>query len=383
MAGLTAALALEQAGHETLVFEKSEFVASPTGGLALWPNAMKCLDSLGVGMRCREKAIPTAKTMCDWRGRLITDVNASLFERHFGEPVWTICRSELLIILKEALGRSRIRTGAECNGIETRGKRVRLRFKNHPDTWTDLVIGADGARSTVRTHCFPASPPLQYAGYATWQGVALLDSSDFPHGAFEAWGRGKRFGASLMNRGKVAWFATENTAQGTQLETGFYRENLRHLFAGWVDPVNQIIEKTPINQITRNEVYELPRLKHWVSGRIALLGDAAHAAVPNLGQGICQAIEDAVVLSWCLLKEECPEQALRRYQDRRQSRTRIVSKRSHLIGLLGQMANPLLCGLRNTFLRWVPKGLSLVPLRVIVNGKIGKIEKPFLHLGHF
>lgn len=133
----------------------------------------------------------------------------------------------------------------------------------------------------------------------------------------EAWGPGRRFGMVPIERGRVYWFATLNTPPGGRDEPRQARSTLLRLFGDWHLPIAALLEATPEEAILRNDILHRMPVRTWGTGRVTLLGDAAHPMTPNLGQGACQAIEDAVVLANCLRDAADPIQALRHYETRR------------------------------------------------------------------
>src|SRR5437588_2256134 len=167
----------------------------------------------------------------------------------------------------------------------------------------------------------------------------------------ETWGRGRRFGIVPMTAGRVYWFATSNAAEGGRDPHGKTRQALLQLFQGWHEPVEALIAAASENSILRNDIYDIDPLASYVQGRVSLLGDAAHPMTPNLGQGACQAIEDAVVLAACLATANDIKDALQEYDNRRVRRTARVVLQSRLAGDFCQLESPVTCTLRNWMLK--------------------------------
>jgi 2-polyprenyl-6-methoxyphenol hydroxylase-like FAD-dependent oxidoreductase len=136
------------------------------------------------------------------------------------------------------------------------------------------------------------------------------------------------------------------------------RADAMDCFQDWVSPIPELIEATD-DGILRNDIVDRRPLKSWGKGRITLLGDAAHPTTPNLGQGACQAIEDAVALAHCLGQGGDAESALRSYEESRIPRTTAITKKSLRVGIVGQLENPLACALRNAMIRITPSVISL------------------------
>ncbi|HEV8044616.1 MAG TPA: FAD-dependent monooxygenase, partial [Rubrobacter sp.] len=161
--------------------------------------------------------------------------------------------------------------------------------------------------------------------------------------------------------GRVYWFATRNAPEGEDDGPAGSRAALLGAFCGWHEPVEVLIRATDEDAILRTDIYDRDPLgKTWGAGRATLLGDAAHPMTPNLGQGACQTIEDAVVLARRLRAfRESGEAgdtagALRRYEVLRADRTAAIVRRSRRIGTVGQLENRFLCWLRDRTLKMVP-----------------------------
>jgi 2-polyprenyl-6-methoxyphenol hydroxylase-like FAD-dependent oxidoreductase len=163
----------------------------------------------------------------------------------------------------------------------------------------------------------------------------------------ETWGRGLRFGMLPIRNRRVFWYATHTCPAGGEDQEGERKARLSQLFGGWREPIEQLIAATDEGAILRNDIFDRRPVRHWGSGRVTLLGDAAHPPTPNLGQGACQALEDALVLSECLTEQREPVVALRAYEECRMRRSAAIIEQSYLFGKIGQWEHPLLCSLRD------------------------------------
>jgi 2-polyprenyl-6-methoxyphenol hydroxylase-like FAD-dependent oxidoreductase len=173
----------------------------------------------------------------------------------------------------------------------------------------------------------------------------------------ESWGRGQRFGYAPLADGRVYCFAVSNAPEGVD---GGSIEQLRHLFAGWHEPIPSLLAAVDGAGLMYHDLYDLPPLPTYVRGRVVLVGDAAHAMTPNLGQGACQALEDAVELGDCLARDD-----LAAYDGRRRARTRMITQRSARIGRVAQLQSPVAVMLRDAALRLSPSSAlprSLAPV---------------------
>jgi 2-polyprenyl-6-methoxyphenol hydroxylase-like FAD-dependent oxidoreductase len=223
----------------------------------------------------------------------------------------------------------------------------------------DTLVGADGLFSRIREAVLGPRPP-RYAGYTAWRAVARVGGME-PGTAFETWGRGRRFGALDIGGGRTYWYAAENAPQGGRdLDA---RLALLSRFAGWHEPIEALLDATPSPAVLRHDVFHLRALPVWSVGRVTLLGDAAHAMTPDLGQGACQAIEDAWVLADRLAGAADVPAALRAYEARRRGRAGAIARRSRWVGRVAQASRPRLCRLRDAALRATPPATSLRSLR--------------------
>jgi 2-polyprenyl-6-methoxyphenol hydroxylase-like FAD-dependent oxidoreductase len=210
----------------------------------------------------------------------------------------------------------------------------------------------------VRSELFGPSDPI-YRGYTVWRGVAQYDGRAVPSGAnSETWGAGQRFGILNTGHGKFTWYATANvSANHADASQGRKRE-LQQMFAGWHQPIADLIDATDADGILKNGACDVAPLRRWGHGMITLLGDAAHPCTPNLGQGGCMALEDAAVLAKCVASEANVKTALRRYESLRSHRTRHIQQRSLLMGRIGQWESRLFVTGRTIV-------TSLLPARLI------------------
>jgi 2-polyprenyl-6-methoxyphenol hydroxylase-like FAD-dependent oxidoreductase len=229
----------------------------------------------------------------------------------------------------------------------------------------DLLVGADGIRSVVRHAVAPAEP--RSAGYTVWRGVSSIAVE--PGRLTESWGTGARFG--LVDIGsRTSWFATANTDEAKADSPSERKAELMQRFAGWHAPIATAIETTPDSAILRTDMYFLESLKQWSEGRIVLVGDAAHATTPGVGQGAAQAIEDAVVLADQLSRHGELAKALDAYESVRRPRAELTLKPSRRADRAGQLTNPLGRRLRNHLVRHTPARVQLRQLGPLVHHRL-------------
>ncbi|WP_446221838.1 FAD-dependent monooxygenase [Nocardia sp. IBHARD005] len=279
----------------------------------------------------------------DDRGRWLSRTDVATMRERFGTPV-VIHRAALLEILRAALPEGAVRTGISVLEAGVDGSVIH----SEGVSTADLVVGADGIRSVVRRAvCGEVAP--RYAGYTAWRAVVDIDEPLTEFG--ETWGRGARFGMAPLADGRVYCFAVYNAPENA---TGSLAE-VRDRFENWHHPISALLAAADPNTVLHNDIYDLPALPTFTAGRIALLGDAAHAMTPNLGQGGCQALEDAVVLARLAAEPD----GLARYDRERRPRTQMIVERSARIGTIAQLSARPLVTLRNTSLRLTPTSIQL------------------------
>jgi 2-polyprenyl-6-methoxyphenol hydroxylase-like FAD-dependent oxidoreductase len=346
--GLTAAVALRRAGVEVTVFERAPELREIGAGIMLWANATRPLKRLGVYDEVwAAGAADIGGELRSWRGELILEIPTDVLRDRFGEANLAVHRTDLQGALFSSLPPGMVRLGAELTGFEQDGEGVLARFTDGREEKGDLLVGADGIHSSVRAQLFGRDEP-RYAGYTAWRGIAEVGGGCLPEGVgLNLWGRGSEFGLVSIGRGRFYWFVTKNAPEGEAESADGRKREVLELLSGWHEPARAAVEATAELEILRNDIYDREPLRNWGVGRVTLLGDAAHPMTPNLGQGACQAIEDAVVLARCLGGGREVSSSLRLYEERRVRRTSTVVRRSRLVGRITQLENPLLRSLRD------------------------------------
>ena len=303
--GFTVAIALRAVGIDAQVYERASSLGEVGAGIALGDNALRIMETLGLGNALRSQSVRRISgSIMNPEGKGLFAVPGDEVTRQLG-AVAVLLRAELMALLAQVIDPGHIHLGWTCVGFEQDDTGVTAVFENGETAKGDLLIGADGLKSVVRTELF-GEQQLLYAGYTAWRAVVASDCNrDVMMG--ETWGRGCRFGILPMSLGRVYWFATSNSPEGERDPEGKSRQTLSRLFLGWHKPIEALINTTNEGSILRNDIYDMNPIQRWVRGRVALLGDAAHPMTPNLGQGACQAIEDAVVLAACLRGSESIE----------------------------------------------------------------------------
>ncbi|MEV6280843.1 FAD-dependent monooxygenase [Nocardia sp. NPDC051832] len=351
--GLTAAAAFHQQGWDVEVLEQAPEIAEVGAGISLWSNALRALDVIGLGAQARDRARAEASAgIRESKGGWLSRADVAAIRDTYGLPI-LLHRADLLDLLRAAVPESALRPGISVREARSDGTVVH----SAGSSTADLIVGADGLRSVVRRAvCGEIAP--RYAGYTAWR---VLVTPTAPIGDLaETWGRGERFGYAALADGRVYCYATANLPEGTRTDG---RAELRRRFGRWHDPIPGLLAAADDDAVLQHDIYALPPLKTYVAERIALVGDAAHAMTPNLGQGACQAIEDAIVLAR-VAKEDGD---LTRYDRLRRPRTQMIVARSGRIGQVAQLSWPPVVAVRNAMLKLVPAAAQVKALGAVVD----------------
>lgn len=352
--GLTTAIALEQKGYQVRIFEQSKALKPLGAGIILANNAMQVYDQLGM-RSVIEQSGQTISSMhiTDTSLQPISTIDLQYFEQKHGVKNIAIHRGQLQQLLIDQLQSSKIYLDHKLQDIKTEADGYTLIF-DHQQIKSEVLIGADGIHSIVREKCFPNNC-IRHAQQICWRGIADFKlASHYQHELNEAWGQADRFGFVQIAEQKVYWYALKSFKQSAQeLDIA----HIRTYFSSYTPLVQDIIAATPQQYIHTAEITDLKPTSHWYKTNICLLGDAAHATTPNMGQGACQAIEDALVMADCLAKHR-PNQAFQHFQRLRLSKAHRVVNMSWQVGKLAHLSNPLLIGLRNLAMRITPAWMN-------------------------
>ncbi|UNZ20225.1 FAD-dependent monooxygenase [Streptomyces sp. 891-h] len=358
--GLAAAIGLRRIGWEVTVVERARELADAGAGISLHANGIRALEALGVDGPVREAARPqyTGGTRSPG-GRWLARMDGAALERELGTPIVGIPRAALHRALRRALPSGALVTGEQVLSVEDDAAADRVRVPlGDTVLYADLVVAADGVGSRLRPLLFPHHPGPVYSGSTVLR--ALTDGPFEPGTDFTlTWGGGAEFGHIALADGRAEWHAVLTTPPGVRHADPL--AVLRRRFGSWHDPVPRLLDATRPEAVLHHDIHELATpLPRFTKGRVALLGDAAHAMTPNLGQGACQALEDAAVLAAALATAPDVAAALARYDAERRPRSQAVARDARRAGRLGQrLSHPVAVALRNTALRLAPSGATL------------------------
>lgn len=328
--GLTTAIALKQKGFEVEVFESTPEFKKVGSGINLATNAMLVYKRLGIyDTIVRNAHISNSMNLRTKNLGFLTAINLTKIEKEFDTKTVAIHRATLHHILIQHLDDVNIHHHKKLKTLKQSNGKVELSFEDGTTHSTEIVIGADGIHSAVRKSIFN-NTTLRDAKQICWRGISKAKINPKHKGELnELWSKGKRFGFVHITKNEIYWFALINKKK-------FINKNidLQELFSDYYPPIKSIIEETPKKDILCNELWDLKPINKWYHNNVCLLGDAAHATTPNMGQGAVQAIESALALSICLEEETSIESAFSRYQNIRKEKANYVTQTSWKIGKL-------------------------------------------------
>lgn len=365
--GLCAAIALQQKGFDAQVYEKVPQLKALGAGISLSANAVLALRKIKL-----DKELILAghvlrhMRVLNEKGKHIAHTNLEPVEHEFGAVNFSIHRAVLHEILMEYLTPGSLLLGKALSSFQQDEKSVNCTFEDGTKVKADTMIAFDGIHSAVRRQLLPKSK-TRYAGYTCWRAIIdYVPKGWKDHQATETWGRNGRFGIVPIGNGKLYWFATANAPEQDKSMQSFGVKELMEHFRNFHAPVGEILSHTQDEQLIWNDIVDLRPIDTYAFDRVALAGDAAHATTPNMGQGACMAIEDAIVLANLLEKHEVKE-AFSKYEKQRMKRTHAIVKSSYALGRAAQWENKLLAKVRNMALRLIPESIQQKQIRQLYN----------------
>jgi len=335
--GLAAACALRRRGLDVTVFEQAETLGEIGAGLTIFPNSLRLLERLGF----RDALAAVGATIGDGSqyyradGTMVGPITTT--DSRGWNGVYGMHRADLLDVLAASLPKAVIRTGHCCTAFEQDGVAARLTFGNGEIVEADVVIAADGIHSVLQKYVVAPKPP-EYSGVRAYRGLIAREKlPDWPQKVHQVWmGDGKHFMAYPVRSGRllnyVGFVPTADATTESWSAVGD-RDELAASFEGWDARVVRMLEA--VESCFWWGLYDRRPLDTWTNGRLVLLGDAAHAMLPHLGQGANQAIEDGVALA-VLLEGREPAQVpetLKQYEQLRRARTDVIQAEARKNGL--------------------------------------------------
>ncbi|WHA52016.1 FAD-dependent urate hydroxylase HpxO [Acinetobacter pittii] len=324
MGGLTTGIALKKFGHQVRIFEQTEKILPVGAAISLWSNGVKCLNYLGL----TDKIAKLGGQMDDLAyvdgltGDVMTQFSLLPLIEEVGQRPYPVARADLQNMLMDEFGRDQIYLGKKMVSLEDKADYVEVHFADGSSTQADLLIGADGTHSMTRSYVLGQQVQRRYAGYVNWNGLVEISEDLAPAQQWTTYvGEGKRASLMPVADGKFYFFLDVPLPAGLDNNRDEYKKLLKQYFVDWCQPVQQLIERLDPQKTNRVEIHDIEPFTQFYKGRVVILGDAAHSTTPDIGQGGCQAMEDAIYLARSLqINTLGLEDALRRYQNKRNER---------------------------------------------------------------
>ncbi len=324
MGGLSAAIALRQIGIDTAVYERVTENKPVGAAISVWSNGVKCLNYLGLREETEQLGglVETMSYVDGHSGATMCRFSMQPLIDEVGQRPYPIARAELQLMLMQAYGMDDITFGMTMVEVSDGPDAASALFADGTMIHADAIIGADGAGSITREYVLGTPVTRRYAGYVNYNGLVATDDAIGPATEWTTYvGDGKRVSVMPVSDGRFYFFFDVVEEQGLPYRRGSAREVLRGHFADWAPGVQTLIDALDPQTTNRVEILDLDPFDTWVKGRVAVLGDAAHNTTPDIGQGGCSAMEDAIALQWAF--KDHPDDvhaALIAYQEARVAR---------------------------------------------------------------
>lgn len=331
MGGLTAGIALRQAGYEVEIYDRVKELRPAGAAISLWSNGVKVLNRLGLGQEiARMGGQMDRMAYYSYLGEKLTDFSLQPLIDEVGQRPYPVARTDLQTMLLNAFGTDQVQLNSKCVAVEQDADSVTAIFEDGHKATGDVLVAADGTHSILRSYVLGQAIERRYVGYVNWNGLVPASEDLAPKTSWVLYvGEHKR--ASLMPVGadRFYFFIDVPLPKGTVSQPETYREELTSFFKGWAEPVQTLIQRLDPLKTNRVEIHDIEPLQTLVRGRVALLGDAGHGTAPDLGQGGCQAMEDGYVLATYLKTTTLSvADALKRYEAARKDRVADVINRA-------------------------------------------------------
>ncbi len=356
--GLVTALSFDKLHIPYKLYERAEQLKVVGAGIWLSPNALQVFEWINPALLQEIQNAGNAFNrilVADHKLKPISDSNQGFVQEKFGYTTMAIHRGKLQQILYKYVQQENIELNKNFTGYSQNiDKSLKINFADGSFIDTDSIIGADGINSKVRKLLFPTSK-LRYSGQTCWRGVADYNlGNELKSVGFTLWGKRLQFGVSQISEGKTYWFAVKLSEPNLTDDKENLKNLLTNMFSEFHPVVNNLIENTATNTIFRGDLCDLELLKKWNSGKVCLIGDAAHSMTPDLGQGGAQAIEDAYYLSNFIHKSNSLEVAYDKFCIYRKPKVEKLVKQSRLTSKIA-ITNRFMEMIRNFILKKTPE----------------------------
>jgi 2-polyprenyl-6-methoxyphenol hydroxylase-like FAD-dependent oxidoreductase len=352
--GLTLAIAMMRKGHTVRIVERAVGLSEVGAGIWMAANPMQVFDRLGFAEKIMAAGWAVHRlTLQDYDGDILQTSDLSAVAKLFGFETVALHRARLQRVLSEQLPSGIVTFGTEVKNLSQSADAVSVLLTDGSTIDAKIVVGADGFRSQIRMLA-SLGAETRYSGSSSYRAIANganLLSPELNHDAYEIWGKGCRLGFSKISADDYYWYMTFDSDPGTSLPPIARRAHAESLFREFFPKWTLLLQNTRPEEILQTDISDLKRLEHWSLDRIGLIGDAAHATTPNLGQGGAMAVEDAYSLTDAVEKAGFNKEAFELYERQRREKVDWTVSTSWNIGRMCHLKNPLLRGLRNLALR--------------------------------
>lgn len=322
--GLSAGIALRNAGFDVEIHDQVQQMRPVGAAISLWSNGVKCLNRLGLGAEIAQLGgIMDGMAYLDGpSGTMLTEFSLQPLIDAVGQRPYPVARADLQQMLLAQFGPEKVRLGSRLMQVKDDGTAVTAVFEDGREVRADMLLGADGTHSIVRRHVLGRTVERRYAGYVNWNGLVPVSPELAPADRWTTWvGEHKRVSLMPVSGNRFYFFFDVPLPHGTRSDREQLRAELSGHFEGWAAPMQKLIASLDPMTTNRVEIHDIEPFDDYALGRVALLGDAAHSTTPDLGQGGCQAMEDAIALATALQCHTLSvEDCLQRYSARRSPR---------------------------------------------------------------
>ncbi|MGW4720818.1 FAD-dependent monooxygenase [Nocardia sp. NPDC004260] len=365
IAGLTFAVALKHYGARADVVDLAPEWRPVGSGIAIGFNGILALNSIGLGGAIQERGVPlNSVNLLDSDGNRMNGFQFSSVINAYGISTIGIHRGILHDVLASSLEESP-RLGVTVTDLREHTKGVVAEFSDGTNAEYDLVVGADGRNSEVRKLIF-GEVEQHYVGYCAIR-VVIPRPPGFD-GMCELWGRGRRMGILPISEDLLYSYSTFLSARGIVRDPSQNMNLLRELFEDFKGPARHIVDSDPDEASIHYGDIEQVILPQWATKRVVLIGDAAHAMCPDLGQGGSMAIEDAMTLARLLVNSTEISDALLGYQTTRYKRVGGIQRKSRQYGWMVHRQTAPACAVRRSVIRRLdPDRLARTTVASLIN----------------
>lgn len=360
--GLTLGNILKQHGYDFTIYESAPEIRPVGAGIMMAVNAMQVFDKLGLKEKIENAGNKIHRiTLSNESLKPFSKTEILELEKQYNSCNVAIHRAELQRILAENLDTGSIQLHHSLQKIEKKDNYI-LDFENGNQMESTIVFGADGIKSPIRNQIFKTGA-IRSSGQKCWRGLLDFELPEqHHHEALEMWGKGKRFGFVKISEKKVYWYACIN-------EKSFSRyADIVDIFKDFDALVLNLIEATANENIICNHISDLTPIPQWYTENLCLIGDAAHATTPNMGQGACQAIEDAYVIGRLLKKSRDFNVVFEDFQKIRRKKVDYIVNTSRTIGKISQWEHGN--ALRNFMMSLIPESINQKMAKKIIELEI-------------